>query len=268
MASSAKHKEMGDFLKTRRLRLSPQDAGLRADSSHRRIPGLRREEVAALSGVSLAWYTYMEQGRPIRVSEQVLESLARTLKLDKDERTYLYQLAGHWLPEDARPVSAAEQQVSPALQLILDGMDHFPAYIVGRRWNVVAWNRMAAEVFGFQPAEDEMELNLVWRMFTRKEYREMFVGWPAIAQSLLAQFRGYYGIYSDDPWYRELVERLTATSEEFAAWWPEHNVNGISEGYKRMIHPVLGHLSFDFNSFIVSEDPYMTMTVFTPRPNK
>lgn len=103
MQKSVKHKELGDFLKTRRLRLSPGEVGLHSESARRRIDGLRREEVAALSGVSLAWYTYLEQGRSIRVSDQVLESLARTLKLDKDERTYLFQLAGHGCPTTVPP---------------------------------------------------------------------------------------------------------------------------------------------------------------------
>ncbi|MEW9701706.1 helix-turn-helix transcriptional regulator [Paenibacillus sp. SI8] len=266
MQKSSKYKELGDFLRTRRMRLSPKEVGLHVESSRRRIDGLRREEVAALSGVSLAWYTYLEQGRSIRVSDQVLESLARTLKLDKDERTYLFQLAGQWLPDDSLPASSNEERISPALQLILDEFRHYPSYIIGRRWNIIAWNRLASELFGYTHETDDFERNLIWRMFTKSNYRQLFEGWENMAKGMLAQFRSFYGKYSDDPWYNELVNRLMETSSEFAAWWPRHDVFGIPEGYKSMNHPVAGELYMDYNSFILADDQNMIMTVFTPQP--
>lgn len=127
---------------------------------------------------ALAWYTNLEQGRPIRVSEQVLESLSRTLKLDKDEKSYLFLLANQWLPSD----SVLEQKengdtISSALQLILDVLHPCPAYIIGNRWNIAAWNEMAAEVFGYSYDMNEFERNIIWRMFTRDDYRKLFVNW-------------------------------------------------------------------------------------------
>ncbi|MFD1953846.1 helix-turn-helix transcriptional regulator [Paenibacillus thailandensis] len=269
MNSNSRHKELGDFLKTRRQRLTPLEAGLPADSTHRRISGLRREEVAALSGVSLAWYTYMEQGRPIRVSDQVLESLARTLKLDKDERAYLYELAGQWLPDDASLESAAEdeQRVSPAVRLILHEIERYPAYITGKKWSVIDWNRAAGDLFGFEHSEDEYELNLLWRMFVNPKYRRLFPDWPSVARALLAQFRSYYGKHSDYTWYRRLVARLCSESEEFAAWWPEHNVYRLTEGFKRVLHPTEGIVPYDYNCLVLAEDPYSMLTVFTPHPS-
>jgi len=249
------------------MRLSPADAGLQADSTYRRITGLRREEVAALSGVSLAWYTHMEQGRPIRVSEQVLDSLARTLKLDTDERTYMYELAGQRPPDRSSPGSTETARVSPALHLILDQLDRFPAYLVSDRWDIVAWNRSAGELFGLVREGDAFSLNLVYRMFRRPDYRRLFANWESIAKALIAQFRSYYGKYPDDPWYRELVDRLMTESEEFAAWWPAHEVDGLSEGYKRVIHPVHGEMILDYNSFLVAEHQSMTLTVYSPRNN-
>ncbi|MGG3641342.1 helix-turn-helix transcriptional regulator [Bacillus gobiensis] len=268
MQDSSKHKELGDFLRTRRMRISPEEAGLKNDSTRRRTPGLRREEVAALSGISLAWYTNLEQGRPIRVSEQVLESLSRTLKLDKDEKSYLFLLANQWLPSD----SVLEQKengdtISSALQLILDELHPCPAYIIGNRWNIAAWNEMAAEVFGYSYDMNEFERNIIWRMFTRDDYRKLFVNWEYMASGLLGQFRSFYAKYTDGPWYNELVTQLLATSSEFQEWWPRHEVFSIPEGNKEMNHPKLGNLKMDYTNFLLAEEKNMFLTIFTPQPN-
>ncbi|AKG36796.1 helix-turn-helix transcriptional regulator [Paenibacillus durus] len=265
MKDSIRHKELADFLQTRRKRLSPQEAGLRSDSTRRRTPGLRREEVAALSGISLTWYTSLEQGREIRVSEQVLESLSRTLKLDKDERSYLFALAGQWLPGDPESDAGSNEAISPATKLILDELHRFPAYIVGRRWNIVAWNRIAAEVFGYSDDMNDRERNVVWRMFMMEEYRQLFVDWENIAKGQLAQFRSFYGKFADDPWYNNLVEQLLKSSKEFEMWWPQHEVIHSPEGRKELHHPRLGVLSMDYSSFSLAEDHSMIMTVFTPQ---
>jgi transcriptional regulator with XRE-family HTH domain len=260
--SSSKHKELADFLKTRRLRLTPDAAGLSTPSTKRRIQGLRREEIAALSGVSLAWYTYLEQGRPIRVSEQVLESLARTLKLDGDERNYLFSMASQFL--DREPTQIGEVTISPSLQWILDELKHSPAYIVASHWEIVAWNRMACEVFGDYSEMDTLQRNLIWRMFMDLHHRNLFVDWESTAKRLLAQFRRYYGENADNPWYNGMVNTLKEESAEFREWWQQHEVFGISEGKKTLRHPTAGLLAFEYNGFPVAGNPDLILTVFTP----
>ncbi|UUZ81744.1 helix-turn-helix transcriptional regulator [Paenibacillus sp. P26] len=257
MTDSKRHKELADFLRTRRLRLSPQAAGLPLQPGRRRTQGLRREEVAALSGVSLAWYTYLEQGRPIRVSEQVLESIARTLQLDTDERNYMFVLAGPLMMNGAPPEDGG---VPPSLQRMLDDMESCPAYLTDNRWNIIAWNRPACEVFGDFPAMEELGRNLVWRTFMVPEYRRLFQDWEGIAKRSLAQFRIHYAKNMNDPWYNEMVARLKQASPEFAAWWQQHEVFGIPAGRKEIVHPRAGLLAFQYHSFSLVEatglDPY------------
>ncbi|MDN3956409.1 helix-turn-helix domain-containing protein [Sporolactobacillus laevolacticus] len=148
MSELTRHKELGDFLRTRRERLTPEKAGLKTDSTIRRTPGLRREEVAALSGVSIAWYTYLEQGRPINVSSQVLESLSSTLQLVHEERNYLFRMAGQTAPSKPFINNEEVQPIPEAMQLILGEIYRYPAYIVDSRLNVVAWNSLASKIFG------------------------------------------------------------------------------------------------------------------------
>lgn len=181
MSESQRHKVLADFLKTRRLRLTPQAAGLPFRAGSRRTKGLRREEVAAISGVSLAWYTYLEQGRPIRVSEQVLESIARTLQLDAEERNYMFVLASQLLTAAAVP---EENRVPPSLQFMMDEMESCPAYLIDNRCNIIAWNRLACEIFGNFSEMDDLERNLVWRTFMVPEYRRLFGDWETIAKRL------------------------------------------------------------------------------------
>lgn len=259
---SNRHKELADFLKSRRLRLTPHAAGLPASSAKRRIQGLRREEVAALSGVSLAWYTYLEQGRPIHVSEQVLESLVRALQMDNDERSYLFALASQLLIKEPAPLQ--EKNVSPSLQYMLDILHACPAYIVGNGWEIVAWNRMACEVFGDYSLMDRNGRNLIWRMFADPDHRLLFRDWESAAKRLLAQFRNYYGKNIENMRYTELVEKLQQASPEFREWWQNHEVFGIPLGKKELQHPAAGLLTLEYNSFLVAEDPDLMLTVFTP----
>ncbi len=258
---SRRHKELADFLKTHRSRLNPELAGLPSLPSKRRTSGLRREEVAALSGVSLAWYTYLEQGRAIRVSEQVLESIARTLRLDTDERNYLFSLAGEWLIAEPAP---GEAGISPSLQYMLDDLGICPAYIFDDAWNIAAWNRMASRVFGNFDEMDRHQRNLIWRTFTDSDYRNLFVDWEPMAKRLLAQFRIYFAKYMDDPWYLTMVEELQRSSDEFAKWWKDHEVSGIPTGKKDLLHPGVGRLTLDFNNFRLAERPGWIFSVFTP----
>ena len=220
-----------------------------------------------MSGVSLAWYTYMEQGRPIRVSEQVLESIARTLQLDSDERSYLFSLANEWLIGELTSNAEMEEQISSSLQYMLDDLRICPAYIIDGGWSIVAWNPMACEVFGNYNEMDRLQRNLIWRTFTDPDYRHLFVDWEPMAKRLLGQFRIYFAKYIDDPWYHEMVEELKQCSNEFKEWWKDHEVSGIPTGKKEIVHPKLEQLTFDFNNFLLAERPGWTLSVFTPVVN-
>ena len=221
--------ELGDFLRTRRARLAPEDVGL-PRGSRRRSPGLRRAEVAQLSGVSVDWYTWLEQGRPITVSTQVLESLVQTLHLPANEREHLFFLA-HQQPPPARAMEP--ETVSPTVQRFLDHQGLSPSFVVGRRWDVVAWNEAARVVFGDYSQMTTHERNAVWRIFTSPTHRHQLVDWEGYARRVLAQFRATCGQYPGDPRLTELIHDLMLRSPEFRAWWPDHEVLGAEEGQKR-----------------------------------
>jgi len=263
MNSERRRKELADFLRTRRSRLSPHEAGLQVETSRRRTPGLRREEVASLSGISLPWYTALEQGRDIQVSEQVLESLARTLQLSNDERNHLLVLANHAV----LPQETVGESISPAIQQILDRMGTYPAYVIDKRWNVSAWNQMTNKVCGDFKQATEIERNILWRMFMMKDEQAHIVNWENVATMLLAHFRSRYALYMNDPWFQELVNMLYDKSEAFREWWKRHDVSGNSEGEKVIQHPQAGLLSFRYNNFTVSESGDFMMRVFTPIQN-
>ncbi|MBO0796283.1 MAG: helix-turn-helix domain-containing protein, partial [Ktedonobacteraceae bacterium] len=180
-----RRKELADFLRTCRARLSPTDVGL-PPGVRRKTVGLRREEVAQLANVGVTWYTWLEQGRDIHVSRQILESLAQGLRLNIDERTYLFSLAKHPL----LPVSDGQrEEISPLLQRFLDQLGANPAYIIGRRWDVLAWNRAACMVLGDFRAMPPEQRNIVRFVFTDQELRRRMLDWEGVAQRVLAQFR-------------------------------------------------------------------------------
>ncbi|GAA3404859.1 helix-turn-helix transcriptional regulator [Paenibacillus hodogayensis] len=252
--------ELGDFLKTRRARISPSRVGL-PEGGRRRIPGLRREEVASLAGIGVTWYTWLEQGRPIQVSAQLLESLARVLMLDKEETVHLYTLA-----RQAPPVyyPAYNQTIHPMHQHVLDSLTLSPSLILDTRWNVIAWNRAASLVFLDYSLVPIGKRNLIRLMFTDSPYRQLFDDWELYAQGVLARFRAAYGKYVADPWLVDFVEELRSLSKEFDRWWPMHNVEKEQEKYKIVRHPALGQLDFEHTSYLVSDDTSLRLYVNTP----
>lgn len=253
--------ELGHFLRTRRARVTPGQAGL-PDTGRRRTPGLRRGEVAALSGISLDWYTWLEQARDIQVSAQVLESISRTLQLDAEERKHLFLLALQQLPADATP----EESVLPqALQRFLDLQDTSPAYVTDHRLNCVGWNKAANLIYGDYETMAPRERNSVWRTFTSPYVKQLLQEkWEHHARHRLAQFRAAYGKYAGDPWWMELIGELNEASAEFREWWPRHDVLNGPEGQKVNFHPVAGRLVFEQTSFTSKEAPHLTVTVNMP----
>jgi transcriptional regulator with XRE-family HTH domain len=253
--------ELGDFLRTRRARLTPEEVGL-PRGSRRKTPGLRRAEVAQLVGVSVDWYTWLEQGRSITPSMQVLERLVQTLRLDANERTHLFLLAQQQPP----PALLLEPEiVSPALQHFLDQFGTRPAFVSGRRWDILAWNDAGCAVFGdYRRLTAPRERNTIWGIFTNPLARQYIVNWEEDARQLLAQFRSSCGRYPGDAQLTELIHDLMLASPEFRAWWPDHEVQSGQEGRKMLNHPQVGYLVFERLTFQVFDTPDLKVTVYTP----
>jgi transcriptional regulator with XRE-family HTH domain len=251
--------ELADLLRSRRDRLTPADVGLPA-GTRRRTAGLRREEVAQLAGVSTTYYTFLEQGRDVRPSRQVVNALASALRLSSAERAYLFQLAGITLAAEDR---AQAETVDPVVSALVGRLDPFPAYLKGRRWDVLAANRTARALLTDWPARESGDRNLVWWMFTEPEARKVYVHWEEEASGMLGRFRAAAGRRPDDPDFTELIERLHQASPEVRSWWPRHDVAAIGGGTKHMHHPALGDVAFQHTVLQVADHPEQTLVYFT-----
>jgi transcriptional regulator with XRE-family HTH domain len=226
----------------------------------RRTPGLRREEVAQLANMGTSWYVWLEQGRDVHPSAQVLESLAQALRLTPNERRHLFLLAGQPLPPHA---SSLEERTSPELQQMLDDLNPTPAYAVGRRWDFLAWNKAADGLFAISEASSPYAHNLVWRLFTSPTMRER-PNWEQVARGTLAEFRTASARYPGDRWFEELIEDLKQVSPEFCRWWPHHDVRSALDGHKVIEHPTLGHLEFEHITLQVLSNPDVRIMIYTP----
>jgi transcriptional regulator with XRE-family HTH domain len=254
-----RRQELSDFLRSRRARVSPADVGLSA-SPRRRTAGLRREEVAQLAGISVTWYTWLEQKRPIKVSSGTLDNLARVLRLDSVERIQLFQLA---LRQPVVDIACQRETVSPLLQRMLD-QTAMPAFVLGRRWDVLAWNLSArAFLLDFQRVSAD-ERNLVWLYLTDRALRSLMVDWPTRAQAVIALFRCDYGRHAGDPYFVELVQRLIAISPEFAEYWPRYDLLSMTERSRQYRHPLVGSMVVDSMMFSVAEKPEQRISVLLP----
>ncbi len=260
MDDTERRAALSHFLRTRRERLSPQQVGL-PTGGRRRTPGLRREEVAQIAGVGVAWYTWLEQGRSITVSAAVLDSIARALRLAPDERAYLFTLARDEAPRSSAPAAAT---VSPALQSILDALDPYPAYVTDARWTVVAWNQAARRVFANFEAMSRRQRNILWFAFMQPGHRELLVDWEGEAQRTLALFRASTGRYVGEPWYKELIADLARVSPAFEAWWSRDDVRAVHAGRKELNHPEVGRLVFHPTTMQIAEAPDLQMVVYPP----
>jgi transcriptional regulator with XRE-family HTH domain len=233
--------DLAEFLRARRAAVQPEQVGL-PTGGRRRTPGLRREEVALLAGVSVSWYTWLEQGRPINVSLDVLESLARVLRLDEAEHTHLLALAGH--PGRSAPHAGPDAAPDTVVRL-LAVVDPCPAYVLGPTWDYLAWNRAHHRLFPDIDGLAPDECNLVWTVFANPYARSIIVDWEHEARRVLSQFRADTVAYADEEPVRRLVSRLQEASPEFAAWWPRHDVAGFASRIRRFAHPKAGSLTFE-----------------------
>jgi transcriptional regulator with XRE-family HTH domain len=223
--------------------------------------GLRREEVAQLASVGVTWYTWLEQGRDINVSAQVLESLARALRLTPAEKAHLFLLAGQAPPPRPAPL---QEPVSPFLYALLEHLGTSPAYILGPRWDVLAWNRAASLVIGDFAAVPVEKRNIVRFIFTNDDLRRRIVDWEGVAQRVLAQFRVSSSRYGGDAQFEALIADLQRLSPEFARWWPRHEVRGREDGQKEFIHSQMGSLVLVHSTFQVNDSPGLKMVVYLP----
>ncbi|QTE00544.1 helix-turn-helix domain-containing protein [Streptomyces cyanogenus] len=256
--------ELSEFLRSRRARLKPEDVGLAPFGRHRRVPGLRREELAQLAGVSVAYYTRLEQGNGRNVSAEVLDSIARALRLTDAEHAHLTHLAK---PKAHKKKPAArQQQVRAALRQLLDSMDSVPAYVVGRRTEVLAWNRMAAAVFGDWAELPPAERNWARLVFLRPDYRDLFVDWEQKAIDIVCTLRMDAGCHPDDPRLSALVGELSVKSEEFRRLWATHDVKEKSHGVKELHHPLVGDLALQFESFRLTDGSDQSLVTYHAEP--
>jgi len=250
---------LAELLRTRRDRLTPADVGLPA-GSRRRTAGLRREEVAQLAGVSATYYTFLEQGRDVRPSRQVVAALAGALRLSPAERAHLFQLAGIPLAADDQDLV---ETVDPVVGSLVSRLDPFPAYVKGGRWDVLAANRAARALFTDWAALAPGDRNKVWWMFTDPAARKVYVDWEQEASDLLGRFRAAAARRPDDPAFTTLIERLHQASPEVRDWWPRYEVRPVGSGTKRLHHPALGDVAFQHTVLQVADHPEQMLVYFT-----
>jgi transcriptional regulator with XRE-family HTH domain len=263
--SADRNLELADFLRRARSAVDPSRAGLPADTRIRRVPGLRREEVALLASVSTDYYTRLEQGRRIRPSVGVLDAIARALDLDAAARTHLGHLVGTPLTETSAGVPSV-QRVRPGLHQFLDSLDDLPAFVLGRRTDVLASNRMARALLADFEQMPHRERNYARWMLLSDDARHLFRDWEVQARAAVESLRLAAGSAPDDRATRDLVAELTDLSPAFRQWWQEHRVHQRTSGTKQLRHPVAGELTIAFESLTLPGDPDQTLFVYTTEP--
>ena len=257
------NRELSDFLRRARSSFDPSRAGLPADGRVRRVPGLRREEVALLAGVSTDYYTRLEQGRRITPSSAVLDAIARALHLDETARLYLGQLVGSSATRGPRGSSTAVQRVRPGLYQLLDGIGNCPALILGRRTDVLAANHLARALLTDFKRLRPAERNYARWVLLTAEARNLFLNWDEQARAVVENLRLDFGNYPDDKAAQELINDLKKRSPEFRQWWNEHRVNQRTYGSKHFRHPIAGDISVDYETLTLPGDPEQTLFVYT-----
>ncbi|MFI1034523.1 helix-turn-helix domain-containing protein [Streptomyces sp. NPDC020951] len=254
--------ELGEFLKARRAELSPSEVGLRG-GQRRRVKGLRREEVALLAAISTEYYTRIEQGR-LQASAPLLDEIAQVLRLNDDQRTYLFDLAAK--ERVRRPAHRERQQVDTQLQRMLDDLVASPAFVIGRCTDILGWNQLAAALwtdFGRYPEHERVFIRL---LFTEPWMRKLYVDWEEVTRLAIAQLRMESARYPHDQPLTALVEELSARDAQFRQWWTEHDVAMRGKGVKKLRHPMVGELTLDWNTLTCGTDPDQHIIVWNAEP--
>lgn len=253
--------ELGEFLKVRRALVAPPESGTR-----RRVPGLRREEVAALAGVSCDYYTRLEQGRHKRPSETVLYALAEALQLDDLATRHLLDLARAIAAPQRRLPKPSVQRVRPSLHRLLDTFTEHPAFIRGRRTDVLAMNKLAALLLTDFPAKPARDRNLLRWALLDEEARQRYVDWEKVVSSMVGTLRLDAGRHPDDPLLAQLVGDLSVRSEQFRRWWADHRVVERRDGIKRLDHPLVGRIDVFYEALEVTGEEAQTLFVYSTDP--
>jgi transcriptional regulator with XRE-family HTH domain len=274
MAAGGDPAALGQLLRSRRERLVPADVGLPAGPApgrRRRTAGLRREEVAMLASLSVTYYTFLEQGRPVRPSEQVLDALASALRMSAAERRYLHVLAYGPDGDAGQGVGAAAggsappELLDPAVAGLVQRLEPFPTVVKGRRWDVLAANPAARELFADWKAGPPGERNLVRWLFTTDVAREIYLEWGPEARAMLGRFRLSAARHPDDPDIRTLIDELRRDSQHVRDWWPRHDVAAIGgSGSKKLRHPRLGPVEYAHAILQVADNPDYTLVTYSP----
>ncbi len=266
-SSPFRRDELRAFLRSRRARLSPADVGLQDNGGRRRTAGLRREELAALAGVGVSWYTWLEQGRDINPSPEVLDALARALRLDAAERRTLFALARTELPlADDAAVTDSERVDGDIGQLIalVDSMHPNPAYLLGPMTRILAWNRAASVVLGSHDHLAPDKRFLLWSLMVDPGENEMTPQREGTARNTVARFRAEYARHAGDQEYEEFLAQIREQSSRFREWWEQHEVIDTQRGTKVIKHPQLGTLRLHHAQSVPTGQPEMRMAVYGP----
>ncbi|GGZ03500.1 transcriptional regulator [Streptomyces avidinii] len=239
---------LGEFLQTRRSQLQPEDLGIPGYGERRRVPGLRREELAALAGVSVSYYTRLEQGQSLNASPQVLDAIARALRLEEAERLHLHDLARSSATGSGRSRRPAPERVTEATGQLLEALAHVPAIVSGRRSDVLAWNRLGHALFAGHldpdaPDRPAERPNMARLVFLDAHTRDLYADWPAKARAVVGNLRLVAGRHPDDPALHALVGELRAKSSDFASMWADHRVTACAVATYQMRHPLVGPLT-------------------------
>jgi len=262
-ADDIRRRELGAFLRSRRERMTPECVGI-IPSARRRTPGLRREEVAQLAGVGVTWYTWLEQGRDIRASAQVLDAIARTLGFDVQERSHLFTLAG---TADGNATTRCAR-LSPAVELVLEQLEPYPALAVNARFDILAYNRVWVSTFPFVDSLPREDQNCLWLLFTTPEWRKALVDWDETAARMVAQYRAAMAEHVAEPAWKGLIARLHRASPEFAEMWARHDVRGPENAIKRIQHPVVGLLRLSYTYLWLDPGLGTRIVTYTPADNR
>jgi transcriptional regulator with XRE-family HTH domain len=248
---------LGEFLLSRRERLTPEDVGL-VSYGRRRTPGLRREEVAQLAHIGTSWYTSLEQGRSVNPSEDVLNNIAKALRLTEDERHHLHLLA--------RPVQqekVEDQQLNVGLERTISALEPNPAFVLGRCWDLLMWNKAAELVFRLPSNNMQQRPNWMRRFLMDSNLRSIIKDWEVKSQIMIARFRADYAHFPNDPRFKELIEEFMQTSQLFREIWPLHDVQTITDNYKQSYDSRIGEMEFEHVTLQPPTNPDLKIMIYT-----
>ena len=276
--NGGRERELGDFLRSRRAAIDPADVGL-PSGPRRRAPGLRREEVALLAGVSVTWYTWLEQGRAERPSRAVLDAVARALRLDDAEHSHLLTLARRAAGDGAVEASSRARRAGEGVDAVdlaghppdalvrtLDALDPAPSYLLGPRWEYLAWNRAQGLLYPKAESLAVEDRNLLFIVLCEPSARELVVDREDEARAMVTEFRAATALLRGDPDLEELIARLRRESPEFECWWSGLDVAGFHSRLRRYDHPRAGRLTFEYQAFEPAEWPGLRLVTQLPVP--